>query len=271
MKDASQILTEILSERKASNPSYSLRAFARDLGVSAPQLSNVMNGHRGLSPEVAKAISDMLSLDPRQKEIFTSSLKAKFSPSKAERVVAKTKLEDLTTDVETKYLDLDLFKVISNWYHFALIELIKISKKKTNPESWFAEKLGIPEIEVSLSLGRLERLELIQKISKGYQVNQDTVFAEKGAPTEAVKHFHRQLLEKSIQAMAFQGPQERYGYSAAMPIKVKSVDRAKNMIQKFRSDFAKEISDHEGGEEIYGLCLQFFRLTQKNTEKKNGN
>ena len=257
MKDASQILTEILSERKASNPSYSLRAFARDLGVSAPQLSNVMNGHRGLSPEVAKAISDMLSLDPRQKEIFTSSLKAKFSPSKAERVVAKTKLEDLTTDVETKYL--------------ALIELIKISKKKTNPESWFAEKLGIPEIEVSLSLGRLERLELIQKISKGYQVNQDTVFAEKGAPTEAVKHFHRQLLEKSIQAMAFQGPQERYGYSAAMPIKVKSVDRAKNMIQKFRSDFAKEISDHEGGEEIYGLCLQFFRLTQKNTEKKNGN
>lgn len=262
MKDASQILNEILSERKASNPSYSLRAFARDLGLSAPQLSNVMNGHRGLSPEAAETISSILSLDVRQKEIFTTSLKAKFSTRKAERVVAKAKLEDLNHESETKYLDLDLFKVISNWHHFALVELIKIARNQKNQIQWFTTKLEIPENEVRLALGRLERLQLIEKTTKGYRVSQETVIADQGLPTDAVRKFHRQLLEKSVQALAFQGPEARYGYSGIMPIKVKSVARAKKIIQKFRFDFAKEISDHEGGEEIYGLCLQFFRLTK---------
>ena len=53
-----------------------------------------------------------------------------------------------------------------------------------------------------------------------------------------------------------------------MPVRVKSLERAKKLLQKFRTDFAKEISDHEGGEEIYSLSLQFFRLTQQDKGTK---
>ena len=263
MKEASNILSEVLSERQASNSSYSLRAFARDIGLSPQQLSNVMNGHRGLSIPVAERIAKELNLDSHQKEFFIQSLKAKFSISKNQRIVAQAKLSELQTSGGSKSLQLDLFKTISNWYHFALVELIKISKGRKNTIEWFSAKLGIPENEVNLALGRLERLELISKTSQGWKVNQDTVVSDQGIPTEAVKNFHRQLLEKSIQALAFQNGDERYGSSSTMPVKVKNVNRAKKLIQKFRVDFAKEISDHEGGEEIYGLSLQFYRLTNK--------
>ncbi len=262
MKDANQILKNILSERQAANGSYSLRAFARDLGISAPQLSNVMNGNRGLSPATTEKVMARLSLDPLEKEIFKSSLKANFALSKKERISSKAKLAELNQNSTAKFLDLDLFKAISNWHHFALLELIKISPHSERTPAKFSEKLDVSENEVQLALGRLERLELIQKTKTSYQVNQDTVIADQGIPTEAIRNFHRQLLEKSIQALAFQSKDQRYGYSAAMPVKVKNVARAKKLIQKFRLDFAKEISTQEGGEEIYGLCFQFFQLTK---------
>jgi uncharacterized protein (TIGR02147 family) len=262
MKVASQILSEALSERKASNPSYSLRAFARDIGLSAPQLSNVMNGHRGLSPEMAEKVAARLLLTPLEKDWFRESLRASFSPSKTQRLLAKKRLTEFESENQTKYLEMDLFRIVSNWYHFALVELIKISKKQKNPIPFFAKKLGISENEIMLALQRLKRIELITETKQGWNVNQDTVIADQGIPTDAVRNFHRQILEKSIQALALQKPEERYGYSGTLPVKVKSVARAKKLIQKFRSDFAKEISDHEDGEEIYGFSLQFFRLTQ---------
>jgi uncharacterized protein (TIGR02147 family) len=267
MKQAGEILNEILSERKASNASYSLRAFARDLDLSATQLSNVINGHRGLSPKKAVIVAEKLSLDDRQKEWFYESLRAKFSPSKTQRLKAQSKVNELQSEPKAKFLDLDLFKVVSNWYHFALLELIKISVKEKNQISFFSKKLGISEIEIELALGRLERLNLVEKSQKLWIVAQDAVIADQGIPTEAVRNFHRQILEKAIQALAFQSKDERYGYSALMPVKVKSANRAKKLIQKFRSDFAKEISDQRNGEEIYGLSIQFFRLSQSIHEK----
>jgi uncharacterized protein (TIGR02147 family) len=269
MKDARYILTEILSERRASNPSYSLRAFARDLSVSPQQLSNVMTGRRGLSEANAEKIAVELNLDAHEALMFRESLKAKFSLSKTQRLIAQTKLSELQPTKATKNLQIDLFKTISNWYHLTLVELIRISKPAKQSAAGFSKKLDVPEIEVNLALGRLERLELISKSGKGWSVNQDVVIFDQAIPSEAIKNFHRQVLEKAAKAMAFQSPAERYGSTSTIPVKVKSVEKAKKLIQKFRSDFAKEISDLEGGEEIYALSLQFFKLTQ--TEKGNEN
>ncbi len=264
MKNASEILSETLNERKAVNPAYSLRSFARDLGITPGQLSHVIQGYRGLGPKTAELVCKQLGLDAQTKEYFTESLKAKFSPSKTQRTISQAKLGELSSSqhLTTRNLEIDLFKTIAQWHHFTLLELIKISAKRKNLIPWFSAKLGISENEVRVSLDRLERLELISKTTTGYEANQDSIIAEQGVPAEAVRRFHQQILEKAVVALAFQTKEERYGISASMPIKVKNLPRAKKLLQKFRTDFAKEVSDHQDGEEIYGLSLQFFRLTQ---------
>ena len=50
----SEILSFQLSQRKQSNPAYSMRAFARDLQISSSQLSMILSGKRGLSVASAK-------------------------------------------------------------------------------------------------------------------------------------------------------------------------------------------------------------------------
>lgn len=262
MNDASRILSEIYAERRASNARYSLRAYARDLRLSAQQLSNVMKGRRGLGLPVARRIAEDLLLTSHQREIFLESLRARFAISKNQRVLAQGRLRELHEEQGSRSLELDLFKTIAHWHHLALVELIKISKGSTGTVKTFSRRLGISENEVTLSLGRLERLELITRTARGWKVNQASLVSDRGVPSPAVTRFHRQFLERSIEALAFQGGHERYGSSSLVPIRVKDVERAKKLIQKFRSDFSKELADAGEGEEVYGLSVQFFRLTQ---------
>jgi uncharacterized protein (TIGR02147 family) len=271
VNQAAKILQDALSERKTLNPSYSLRAFARDLGLAHSQLSLVMNGQRGFRPEAATAVAQKLGLDSKAQESFLTSLKAQFSKSRTEKQLAIKKMEHLEAAGQVRSLEVDLFQMVSSWHHFGLIELVKIGGRRKNFNqknfiSWAAEKLELSELEAALSLERLERLELIEKTATGLRARQDGVLAEYATPTEAIKKFHQQMLQKASAALVFQGPSERYGVSHTLPVSRKSLPRAKKMIQDFRITFANELSDPEGGEEIYGLSLQYFRLT-KETKK----
>ncbi len=57
-------LTQELMNRCKRNSSYSMRAFAQGLGMSASALSMVLSGKRQLSRLAAERIADKLGLDP---------------------------------------------------------------------------------------------------------------------------------------------------------------------------------------------------------------
>jgi plasmid maintenance system antidote protein VapI len=69
------ILNETFSEKKKRNPNYSLRAFARDLEISASNLSTILNGKKRLSSEQACRIAVRLQFSKEQFfEFVTSTL-----------------------------------------------------------------------------------------------------------------------------------------------------------------------------------------------------
>lgn len=249
------------------NPAYSLRAFARDLGVSPQQLSNVMSGRRGLGPELAKQVATRLGLADERCEIFLESLQARFSRSRIQRMVSEARLQSMRPKAETRDLELDYFRTISNWYHFALIELVKLRRSGPQTASWFSKRLGISENEVDTALMRLERLGLISRYGTGWRTNQDVVTFDHARINEAVKKFHQQVLEKAIGAMSTQTSEQRYGSSSTIPIRVGSLPLARELIQKFRDEFNKAVTAPDDGEEVYGLSLQFFRLTETCAEE----
>lgn len=268
LEDARSILHEILSERQAANPRYSLRAFARDVRVSPQQLSNVIIGRRGFSAQTAERVASNLKLDSRRREIFVQSLQARFSASPSRRIVAQARLEAAKARGSSRDLEIELFDSICNWYHLALLGLIRLHQGRKMNVPLFARRLGIPETEVDIAIARLQRLDLISRTSRGWQIRQDSVVFDRGISTEAIRKFHRQLLERALEALAFQTADERYGSSSTLPVRVRDLDRARKLIQKFRADFEKELVSADDGDEIYGLSIQFFRLTRPETEMR---
>ncbi len=274
MKDPRITLQEHLSERIATNPNYSLRAFARDLGLSPQLLSNFINGKKGMSERMAAQVADRLGLSHAEREFFFESTRSKFSRNKATRVIAKAKLAHLASQAPLPAksstelnLELDLFKIISNWYHLALVELLKISPKNCKTD-FLAKRLGIPEIEVRLALSRLERLELITKTPKGYQANQDSIIADRGIATEAIRNYHRQILAKANHAVDTHPDSDRYGSSSLLPMKATSLAHAKKLIQKFRQELSTAVVDTENGDEVFALSIQLFQISESEDQPK---
>src|SRR5262249_6676984 len=68
------ILRELLARKTSRNPSYSLRAFARDLRVSHTYLSLVMSGKKTLAPKRAILFPRLLGLDSREEEAFLAAV-----------------------------------------------------------------------------------------------------------------------------------------------------------------------------------------------------
>ena len=68
--DFRTILSTRLETRRRTNPTFSIRAFARQLQISHTLLSNVLSGKKGLSLEMAEKLSERLSLSDVEEKRF---------------------------------------------------------------------------------------------------------------------------------------------------------------------------------------------------------
>lgn len=66
------IIQEELNFRIRTNSSYSLRAFARDIGINPSQLSDVLKNKIGISSKKALIVANKLGLNQREAILFKS-------------------------------------------------------------------------------------------------------------------------------------------------------------------------------------------------------
>jgi plasmid maintenance system antidote protein VapI len=76
------LLSEFES-RKIRNSSCFLRAYARDLGLAAPKLSEILRGKCGLSEKSAQLITKKLNLSNEETQLFINLVNAKHARSHA--------------------------------------------------------------------------------------------------------------------------------------------------------------------------------------------
>ena len=93
------------------------------------------------------------------------------------------------------------------------------------------------------------------------------------AECEAIREYHRQVLDLATRALEEQNVSERVFNSCTMTIDSRRLDEAKELILQFRSDLAK-LMEKDGGDETYQLRLQLFilwdnSLVQELNSRKN--
>lgn len=200
--------------RRTRNPSYSLRAFARDLEMSPSRLSEAVNGKRGISSEIAAMLVRAIGLDGIDAEIFLLSVEAEHSRSEQRKLAARGKLKALLSAPDTTP---KTFTIV-DWVAEALLKMNE-REPVTDGVAKAAEKLGIPFFMAEHSLRFLTRLGFIagaknfktylQNRGKGRRLNVDYTQvldqAHKAyASSVSENHFMHQvfLLEKKDQEKA---------------------------------------------------------------------
>ena len=251
-----------LESRCQRNPKYSLRAFARDLAISAPRLSRVLSGTEGISRSAATSL-EAPGFVKEETTHLCYLAESQFAPTASG---GRAKLIELRAGADSN-LQLDAFKIVSDWYHFALLELTLTTGFQNDPD-WMARQLGISIHEVRGALERLKRLDALTETEGHFCANRDFVVNAAGIPSEAVRKFHGQILKNAEQALVFQGVEEREITSLVLAVDSREIPDAKLMIRKFRDEFGRTFSGNQTRKnQVYAFSIQFFSLQKPSNLK----
>lgn len=263
-----QILLRELASRTRRNPGYSLRAFARDLQIPAPKLSQALRGIKGFSAQRAQAIATRLNLSSAEKELFIDLVDSEHARSRISREQAKERIVKKYKDDSFATLDLDRFQIVSDWFHFAILELTDVDDFKSDAE-WISERLGIPIKETSAALERLLDFGLLTKGRKGdLKQTQLDLATPSGIPSRAIREQHAQLLHKANASLDKFNVNERDFSAITLAIASDELPKAKNLIKEFRRNFNKEMQNASKKDRVYCISIQFFPLDEKNEGEK---
>jgi uncharacterized protein (TIGR02147 family) len=264
-RDYRHFLKDELEARISKNSGYSLRAFARDLKITPQILSSVMKGKKSISIEVAAIMSDRLGFNPTEASLFIDLVIYAHSKNSTTKKILEFRInEKLAVNSDYKTLNIEAFKAISDWYHYAILELTHTKKFKSNSQ-WIAARLGISTHEVEQAVHRLKLLELIEENSSGQLTRTDVnVSAIFGVPSAALRKFNRQLLEKAAESLEEQSIEERDITTITMAIDPERLTEAKKMIAQFRRKICQFL-EQGNRTEVYSFVPALFRLS-KNKE-----
>lgn len=260
-------LKEELSRRVDRNPSYSLRAFARDIELSPSRLSEVMSGKHGISRSSARIICKSLGLAQSKIEYWCDVVDAKFARCDRLRAQALRRLKKAHNEPELYEFSGDEFSLISDWYHLAILELMKV--KSFEPSvAWISECLKIGEQTAFEAIGRLERLELISIDDDGawHLVVGRSSVGDRVSPA-AMRVFHTQILGKATQAISDYPRSERNLQAIVSAISTQGYRELTEAMHEFQTRVLEISQKYQGKDKVIAFAMQAFPLMETKEPK----
>ncbi len=235
--------------RRAKNASFSLRAYARFLGIQPSGLSNIFNGQRRISRKIGAKIISRISLDPNDAMGFLQALKSKYP----------------RTDAAMQYVLIEraTFEVISNWYYLAILTLAETNDFDSTP-TWIAHRLGISSTKAAValktltSMGYLSRDGKTKKLRPTHKNFATTV----DIPDLAIQKSHLTHLDLAAAALQDQSVHRREFGFTNIAIDPTLIPEAKARIRKFRRDLCAFLEGKPKKTAVFRLGVQLFALTK---------
>lgn len=246
-----RILNRELEDRKSRNPSYSLRAFARDLGIGSTSLSDVLAYKRKLSKKNIEKVSAKLSLSPIEMDLLFQENQGPYR---------KTKNEIKRLEIEE-----DSFRLMADWYYLGILNFAKLTDNKACP-IYIAERFAISVEQAQTALNRLLRMNLIEVKEDKLIRTSNPISTTYDIPSRAIKKHHRDNLR--IAELSLENDQifTRNFNSVTMAIDPSKIPEAKVILQKTVEKIEK-VLEVDDPTEVYTLSFQLFPITSRGTNE----
>jgi uncharacterized protein (TIGR02147 family) len=159
-----------------------------------------------------------------------------------------------------KVLDQKVFALVSEWYHFAILNLLETADF-TWDSQWIATRLNISVIQAKLAMQLLTELNLIVKRNGKIESTEHWISSENEIPSAAIKEYHKQILEKAINSLYSQSITERDVSGVGFAVDPERLKDLKTEIEEFQSRVVEKYSKGRKTE-VYQLEMVLFKLTQ---------
>jgi len=257
MRNPKQIYTDILlseyEDRRKRNPSYSLRAFARFLGLESGTLSGILKGTRPIPRKDALVIVEKLSLSPIRKKVFLECAEATSDLRKLLRM--KPSKETLSTLLD------DQIALLAHWEHLAVLALLETKEALLTPET-ISRRLGIPAAKTNEILDELFNAGLLEKPSRNrFKPSKLAEGRNTATPNvTSARILARQSLDLARQKFIEDVEHLSYFGSNTLAISKSRILEAQELLIEFRKRLCCLLETGEK-DEVYMFNIQLFPLT----------
>jgi uncharacterized protein (TIGR02147 family) len=260
-------LKEITAERIRKNPSFSLRAMAKQLGLSPSSYSDVLQGRRNFSVKTAMRIATKIGLNDAEVEYFCLLVELESSSNMGRKSHLLNRARQLNPHRELESLDLDKFSAIAQWYHLAILTTMTLDNMVFNPQT-VSEHLGLPKLEVDLALQRLQRIGLVaQDTSGNYLRKGGDILVTAPDISEAINRYTKEMLQKAADCLNVQKKNERILRTENIAIHESQLEEADQLVEEFFTKMARLTERAPTKNTVYHLGTQFFKISNPISKK----
>jgi transcriptional regulator with XRE-family HTH domain len=239
-------LEQCFLKKIQSNPSYSLRAFAKKLGVDQSFLSKVLKGKKFFSEEAILKIAPQLELTPIEY--------AQLWAAKGQNTHELNLLEE------------ERFQLLTDWKNFAILELIKTRSfivSEIATDEFIAARLNVHVEEVRCTLKRLQNLGFIEiKDGKISLLLANNTWTNNHFSSQARRQLQNCLIDKSKVALNEIDYLDRDHGSLTVAIDHKRLPEFKEKLAQIRKELDQYFQASGSYDEVYQLTISFFPLTK---------
>ena len=236
-------------ERKSKNASYSIRAYARDLGLSSGRLVDILNDKVPVGPRLAATLADRLKLSEQDSESFVRNAISDKARRREEGHIQRELLDEE-------------FAIIADPIHYDILNLLE-TKNFRNDSTWIARRLGTSVEKVEAALENLTKLKLVtQSVNGKLKRTNNGITTSEGHIDAAIRQSHISGLHAAIASFEKHSVEERDMSSITMPVNCDKIPEAKEMIRTFRRRLSQFVQAGPKTE-VYTLKIQLFPRTEK--------
>lgn len=261
--DFRSFLRDWFDARKAANPRFSHRVFARRIGQKSPSLlADVIARRRNLTPEYVSLFSKAVGLSAEEARFFTCLVELDQASTTADRNAAFETIAAARRFREARAIEGDSFRYLSNWYIPAVRELVRRPDFRDDPD-WIARTMrpaitpaqARQAMKILLSLGMVADQE-------GWVQSEGTVATPREVAGLAVHNYHQGMLSLAQEAISSHRPPERHYTALTVCIPESLVPRLKQEINAM-AERLLELCDSaaDSPERVYQIQLHAFPLS----------
>lgn len=262
-------LNRELGCRKAHNPAYSVRAFARDAGLPQSSLANVLSGRQNISLKKGRSIAKRLRMSPTDESLFLAAVDLAASRARVSKLNAYRQLQILELGLSTNNLAVSCFQAKADWYYFAVEELLRLENCQHNI-GWIARRLEISRKTVERVINELTSLGSIVLKDKKWHVLQSFVSVGDGLDSLAIRQFHAGILSRAQDKLHNLDVSQRIFGAVLIPTKSENIEKINQALRNFRKEIVSLYED-TNGDGVYALGTFFVPLTTKIQTKETPN
>lgn len=253
--------------KRAQDPTFSKRQFARLAGKSSPGLlSEVMDGNRQLTPSMVDSFAKALKLSRAESDFFAALVDLDQATDFSARNEAWEKIRAAKAFQEARPIEGAAVEYLSHWWYPVVRELAAREDFVGDP-AWVAKRVrpAVTEAQARKALDVLQELRLLTPDEGGRLRPTDTLVTTPHEVSGMAAHnYHRAMLERAVEAIDRFPQEERHLLAATVSIPHALVDSIKAEMNALQERILALCSHFEGSaEEVVQVHLVMFPLSDR--------